>query len=465
MDNINDLLNEFVGFVKEKIDEALNRNEIEKVELNQDYFKWKIDKFEYSMDSGFLSGATGDYITKKQTIYSHNLDTTLISSPEFKDFVDRFTNIYNMPDIQFKLQSFLRFIIQDYIDDKQVSQELINLFIRELNDEPTRVKVIVRLQGVTVEEPPIKLPNHCTLRRITPADVEEEIPIHSPFFNLSTPFHNFVTAILEMEKDSLGGLDIHNEIEKAIVILRLFDVGGATLFSYTLSGKTITRFIGGTTTSHLSLIVPREKLKIYSKDAEKLRHFWKEFNTLNYNSLIGINQSGDLENIQFAYQRYCDALFSTGLYEQQIANAIIGLESLYLNDSEELSRFLRLRISKFLGFAGLNPQRIQDVLRDAYGVRSHFVHGNKIDYKTRRRIQRKYKNENEFLKEILDYLRLSIIILLSMHRQKDELIDLIDDSFIDRKKEDELGIQLKGIVKRFAIDKNEGVIHEIQNQI
>ncbi len=168
-----------------------------------------------------------------------------------------------------------------------------------------------------------------------------------------------------------------------------------------------------------------------------------------------MSQSTELENIQFAYQRYCDSLFSAGVFEQQVASAIIGLESLYLNDSEELSRFLRLRISKFLGLAGLNPQHIQSVLKDAYDVRSYFVHGNKIDYKKRRKLQNKYKTENDFLREVLEYLRLSIIILLSMHRQKDELIDLIDDSFIDRKKEGELEAQLKDIMKRFGMEVTE----------
>jgi len=39
-----------------------------------------------------------------------------------------------------------------------------------------------------------------------------------------------------------------------------------------------------------------------------------------------------------------------------------------------------------------------------------------------------------------------------MHRQKDELIDRIDDSFIDRKKEGELEVQLKDIMKRFGME-------------
>ncbi len=452
MEDVALLLTEFVDFVKSKVDESLKKGEIKKVEINQDYFKWKIDRFEYSMDSGLASGATGQYITKTQTIYTHNLDTSLSNASEFKSLVDRLKEIYHTQDVQFKLQSFLRFIIQDYLDDKQVKQDLIDLFINELNDEPTRVKAFVRLQGVTVEDHPIKLLSSCTLRRITPADVEEEIPVHIPFFNVNNPIHNHVTAILEIEKDVLYPVDIQKEVEKAILTLRLFRVGGATSVSYSLSGKTITRFIGGTLSSGQKLIIPREKLKVYAKDTEKIKQFWKEFNSLNHSSLIGMNQTTNLENIQFAYQRYCDSLFSAGVFEQQVASAIIGLESLYLNDSEELSRFLRLRISKFLGLAGLNPHHIQDVLKDAYDVRSYFVHGNKIDYKKRRKIQNKYKTEKDFLKEVLEYLRLSIVILLTMHRPKDELIDLIDDSFIDRTKDETLGNQLKEIMKRFAMD-------------
>ena len=451
MGDVNVQLTKFVGFVKSKIDKAFSMDEIKKLELNKEYFKWKINKFEYSMDSGLTSGATGQHITKKQIIYSHNLDIILNSSSEFKELANWLKDIYHIQNSHFKLQSFLRFVIQDYLDNRKIKQELIDLFIKELNDEPIRAKAIVRLRGVTVEDPPIKLSNSCMLRRITPSDVEEESLISIPLFNMSNPMHNQVTAILEIEKDVLNAAEIQKEIEKTILILRLYGVGGASQISYVLTGDTITRFIGGTFSSN-QRIMPREKLKIYSKDVGKLKKFWKEFNALNQINFLGINQSNDLENIQFAYQRYCDSLFLEGLYEQQVASAIIGLESLYMNDSKELSRFLRLRISKFLGLAGLNPQRIQDVLKDAYSVRSYFVHGNKMGYRKKRKLQSKYKSENELLKEVLEYLRLSMVIILSIHKQKEELIDLIDDSFIDRTKEDILGNQLKEIMKRFAID-------------
>lgn len=453
MDDVVLLLTEVINFVKSKVDKSLKKGEIKKVEISQNYFKWKINKFEYLMDSGpVFGGITEQYFTKTRTIYTPNLETTISNSSDFKPFVDKLKNIYPTQNVQFELLLFLRFIISSYLKDKQVKQDHIELFIKELNDEPTKIKAIVRLQGVTVDEQPIKLSSSCVLRRITPADIENEIPIHNPFPNPSDLINNPVTAILEIEKDDSYPIDIQKEVEKAILTLRLFRVGEVSNISYSLSGKTIARFIGGTVSFIQNPMSPRKKLKIYAKDANKIKQFWKEFNTLNHGSLIEMSQSTELENIHFAYQRYCDALFSSRVFEQQVASAIIGLESLYLNDSEELSKFLRLRISKFLGLAGLNPQHIQKVLKDAYNVRSYFVHGNKIDYKKRKKLQNEYKTENDFLIEVLEYLRISIILLLALHRQKDELIDLIDDSFIDRTKDETLGNQLKEIMKRFAMD-------------
>jgi len=39
---------------------------------------------------------------------------------------------------------------------------------------------------------------------------------------------------------------------------------------------------------------------------------------------------------------------------------------------------------------------------------------------------------------LLDYLRISIIVIMLNNKEKDELIDLIDDSFVDEKKEEML---------------------------
>lgn len=448
--NINTLLKEFIEYVKGKVDESLKEGKIQKREISRQYYKWKVEKFEYSMNSNPIYNAHDEYITKNQIIYLHDLDITLSETPEFNEFVDRLNDIYKKEDIQFKLHSFLRAIINDYLYNNRVDQELINLFIKELNDEPIPAKVIIYLQGLTLEDTSINLTNSCVLRRITKDDLEVEIPYYGPFY-VPNPLHADVTAILDIEKDVLSPIELQNEAEKAIVILRLFKVGGPKIVSYRMLGRSITRFIQGIVSTPRTQSTPRI-LKIYSKDVPQLKKFWREFNTLNLSSLLEINRTSDLENVRFAYQRYCDSLLQIGSFEQQVTNVIIGLEALYSNDSQEISKFLRLRVSKFLGLAGLNPRHVQDVLKDAYSIRSYFVHGNKISYKKRKEIMNKYKSNERFLIEVLEYLRISIIIFLIMQMEKDELLDWIDDSLIDKTREEQLSNQLKDIMKRFAIE-------------
>jgi hypothetical protein len=42
------------------------------------------------------------------------------------------------------------------------------------------------------------------------------------------------------------------------------------------------------------------------------------------------------------------------------------------------------------------------------------------------------------MRQLLDYLRISIIVMILSKREKDDFIDLIDDSFVDNKREEML---------------------------
>jgi hypothetical protein len=55
-----------------------------------------------------------------------------------------------------------------------------------------------------------------------------------------------------------------------------------------------------------------------------------------------------------------------------------------------------------------------------------------------RKIELKYKDVKNFLQLLLNYLRISIIVMMLNNRKNDELIDLVDDSFIDEKNEEML---------------------------
>jgi hypothetical protein len=118
----------------------------------------------------------------------------------------------------------------------------------------------------------------------------------------------------------------------------------------------------------------------------------------------------------------------------------MGLEALFLKSGEvqELVYRLSLRMSKILSLMGYDPHEVKKIISDAYKVRNIFAHGGHLNYKEKRKIESGYKDVKNFLRTLLEYLRISIIVMMLSNRGKDELIDLIDDSFVDKKREEML---------------------------
>jgi hypothetical protein len=73
---------------------------------------------------------------------------------------------------------------------------------------------------------------------------------------------------------------------------------------------------------------------------------------------------------------------------------------------------------------GRDPLKVREVIKEAYAIRSAFAHGGHLDYKAKKRLERKYGDVKSLLLSLLDYLRLSIIIIILSRVSKDELVDL-----------------------------------------
>jgi len=84
-----------------------------------------------------------------------------------------------------------------------------------------------------------------------------------------------------------------------------------------------------------------------------------------------------IDHLTVAYNRYTDALSQNGVLERRIANAVMGLEALFLKSSEdqELVYRLRIRISKLLSLLGYDPYEVKKIVSDVCTIRSRFVHG------------------------------------------------------------------------------------------
>ncbi len=126
--------------------------------------------------------------------------------------------------------------------------------------------------------------------------------------------------------------------------------------------------------------------------------------------------------------------------------AIMGLESLYSMPKErgENCYKISLRTAKLLSFLGFKPLNIQKNIEKAYSIRNKVSHGMPISKKEACKI--------EDLKTLLDYLRLSLIIFLSLSEiNKNEFVHLVDSALIDINSSLRLNKELQKIAERNSI--------------
>jgi len=210
-------------------------------------------------------------------------------------------------------------------------------------------------------------------------------------------------------------------------------------FSYRMYSEALLSVIGGTLTSG-NRWLSADRMVLNQETVPRLQHFWKEFSPLLPDSFYWpTGRTEDSTNI--AYRHYCDALLQDGLVERRIANAIMGLEALFLKphgEVQELSFRLKKRVSKVLGCLNFDALETERVIQDAYACRNRFAHGGRLSHGERRKLEAEYQSLTTLLTTTLEYLRSSIVASLSVPREKEALIDLVDDSLIDGKSSNEL---------------------------
>jgi hypothetical protein len=180
-----------------------------------------------------------------------------------------------------------------------------------------------------------------------------------------------------------------------------------------------------------------ETYLITKEDVPRLREFWHTLSNALPTSFFDPTIA-ETDYLTIAYNRYCDSLFQSGILERRIANAVMGLEALFLlGETQELAYRLCLRISKLLSLLEYDPHEIKKVVHDAYKIRSIFVHGGLLDSR-KKKIVSEYRDIKNLLQLLLEYLRVSIVVIMLSDKEKKELINLIENSTIDKKCEETL---------------------------
>jgi hypothetical protein len=442
-DELSEALRQLSRSVGRTIEEGISNGTLRPEEV--EYFRWKVNNPQYTDRGVIATGAQGESIYKQSWSKARRkVEEITKQSGEYARALGQLASVFGKKEKPPQdIDYFVRALIRRYFHEPQFSNSnvdaLITTFLKELCGEPLKHGARVELKGIELQLEKIEPDIGVTLRQPKIEDYEKESPVYFLMkHDLPQP-----SAILNVEFLGRWIIEVEELVEQAISILRLFKVGSVKWTSYetysesVTAGRTSAR-AGEVTTAHETYVVTQE-------DVQKLKKFWQTMDKFMPRSLYGLGAT-KIDYLTIAYNRYSDALLLNGIIERRIMNAIMGLEALFLKTEErqELVYRLKTRISKLLSLFGYNPHEMKRVLRDAYWIRSIFAHGGQLSYDERRKLEEKHKDIKNVLLPVLDYLRISLIVMILSNKGKNELIDLIDESFVDRKREEYLNSVISG---------------------
>jgi len=429
--------------IKKEVDDSRSKSLIQPD--MEPYHRWKVDKFKYTEGRVTESSAHGEYITKKSWFRaSIKIEELIKKSEEYSSALELLTKIVGRRNkIAHDLERFTGKLSFRCLDDSKFSDGDVDIFVtnflKDIKEEPLKYGAEVELDGIVILLGRIKFKigdTNILLRQTRIEDLEKEIPVYRPTMQ---PYPKTPSAILNIEFLGRQANEIQIKVEQAITILRLFKVGSVKYISYRMHSESITDVMASRISIAGESVGALEKSRITEEDTQKLKKFWQTMTKTLPPSFYEFGET-KLDYVTIAYKRYCDALLQNGVLERRIANAVMGLESLFLKggETQEIIYRLGIRIAKIFSLLGYDSNKVKEIVRDAYKVRSRFVHGDHPSDKEKRKLNDKYDNIRSFLLSLLDYLRMSIIIMIFMKEEKEEFLDLIDDSLVDKDKDSQL---------------------------
>lgn len=427
--------------ILKKLANKVNREIIKKISskkirpVQQLFHRKKITKFQYTEKGITDYTTTIEYFTKDS--WHKAISIILQSIKKSKEYYNILeSNIFKKREKNILyIDSFIKKIYDTYFQKSQLEEKqieiIINDFLRNIENKPVEYETYIELEGIILQHEYINIKfkdMNIILRKTDLDDLIWENPVHTIVKDeLSIP-----TAIMIIKTHTTSYVQIKKQIEQIIAILRLFKVGSVKTISQRTKSSSIIDPLSNSTIYNLEKSHSYEKYSVKSEDVTKLQTFCKEILEKQPQSLLYVIES-KVSPLSIAFKRYSSALLENGLLEKRILNSMMGLEALYLRGQElqELNYRLSMRLAKILSFLNYNPIFVKETIKNAYSLRSKFVHGSQISQKDREKLLKKYQSLENFIHIILDYLRVSLIILTLIKVEKGYFLTLIDGALID----------------------------------
>ncbi|MBC7246426.1 MAG: hypothetical protein H5T73_01435 [Actinobacteria bacterium] len=362
-----------------------------------------------------------------------------IKQSAYKDSVRTLRGLFPDNDNveQWLLWNFMHFLSEDVLKkgrlDKRYVAKLVGSCIKDLNKKPRKHHSISELLGVsilTVRKKFIIDGTTFILRQLTAKDLEKKVAAyeHLQFDDFMNP-----TMILEIKGDYYDTVGLEEDIQLAETVLRLFRVGSVQRIRDHKYTDSVAKYYPGKQIGPISLISVYEEYVLQESDFRILRKFWNECRKMRLWEKLSFSDKTSI-HLSIAYSSYCDYLLRGNREEARIANLVMGMESLFLQENMELKYRLKSRVAKLFSMLGFNANEIQDEINDAYDIRSRYVHGELLDEKERRRFENRRGDIRLYMRSLANILRISILVAAFLNLQKKDLIDLIDASMIEKEK-------------------------------
>jgi len=394
------------------------------------YKKRKIENFKYERTSRVFHSSIVD-CEREEISFRMSwdfMDNVIKKMPEYSECVSCLKKADDGDLYQEEqcISSFAQYIFDQAVNGEVSDEDIVDgitMFVRDLDQAPREWDVEVWLESVWVEED-LNLDSEYNFRRPRQSDLEFEFNEYvGRSFNPTQCMPDF---ILEFKAESNNNQDVEHISEAIVDVLRIYELGSVRV----LYRKCTPKSVLGRPAESQTIIRYESRFK-YELDESKVGELGKFLERMKPIMLKMIKQKWDREQkgyIGIAFQRYKDALLEPYSTESCVTSAITCLEALLLkaNERAELSHRLGQRMGMLLRFFGFQSLKVYKDIIQAYSIRSTFVHGGEVS-------DEKEKFASEIYKQIMEYVRVVIIIFLQIESsiEKESLICKLDNAMLD----------------------------------
>jgi hypothetical protein len=424
------LLLSFAGKVIKKLKQLEETGQFTKKQLI--YQKPSVSDFKYNGGGNVSYSTSFENILKEHQFLTDRksfIETNVKTISEYSQIITAITKrkICSINEADSILNRLIQYLERNYPSLQPSPKSLfetIATFLSDIDNSPTMWKATVFLKGIWLEEESYQITDEIVIRRPNASDYEKETFAFTSQFGFGLGFPS-ASAVLELNLTLSSSMQVQQEINLLVNLLRLFKLGSVTYERYLWTSNSITR-IGAQMCSGAKNVT-HYKYELDSQQIPELSKFLPIMKPCFPNMNLNITNP-DLGAISF--NRYLDALIRPGPPESRITSAITCLESLYLKGEErmELSHRLAQRVSNLLRLLDLDyrPLEVYNKLILAYDIRSTFIHGASTKEEHRSRLP-------ALCETVMQYARVSLLVFFQLKDtlKKERLINKLDNSLLD----------------------------------